>query len=106
MISDVALFTGRFPSDCVASMAVKGLIKQLQIAQTQGNVLTNATKHKETIVHKRFRQKLSSSGVRREADKEEEDRQVDDIKFFGCKKRDRQQKKEKAKKRADEKELM
>ena len=40
-----------------------------KIEQMQGNVLTNATKHKETIVHKRFRQKLSSSGVRRETKK-------------------------------------
>ena len=49
------------------------------------NVLTNATKHKETMVHKRFRQKLSSSGVRRWTDNkkeegsEEEDRQGADV---------------------------
>ena len=39
-----------------------------EIEQIWGNVLTNATKHKKTIVHKRFRQKKSSSGVRRETD--------------------------------------
>ena len=38
------------------------------IEQIQGNVLTNATKHKETMIHKRFRQKLSSSGARRQTD--------------------------------------
>ena len=47
-------------------------IKNLQnVDQTKGNVLTNATKHKETVVHKRFRQ----------------------IFVFGCKKTDRQQQK-------------
>ena len=40
------------------------------IQQSESNVLTNATKHKETTVHKRFRQILSSSGVRREIDNE------------------------------------
>ena len=38
------------------------------IEQIWGNVLTNATKHKETTVHKRFWLRLSSSGVRRETD--------------------------------------
>ena len=58
-------------------------IKNLQnVDQTKGNVLTNATKHKETVVHKRFRQ----------------------IFVFGCKKTDNN-KKEEAKKRTDKKEL-
>ena len=48
---------------------------------------------------------MSSSGVRRETDKEEEGRQVADIKFFGCKKRDRQGKAKEAKKRTDKKKL-
>ena len=47
------------------------------VEQIKGNVFNNATKQNETIVHERFRQKLSSSGVRR----------------------DRQQKKKEAKKR-------
>ena len=34
------------------------------IKQVQGNILTNMTKHKETIVHERFRQKLSLSARR------------------------------------------
>ena len=34
--------------------------------QIQGNVLTNMTKNKETIVHKCFQQQPSSEGVRRE----------------------------------------
>ena len=40
----------------------------VKIEQIQGNVLTNATKHKETKVHQRFRQKATSLGVRRETD--------------------------------------
>ena len=34
-----------------------------KIEQIEGNVLSNATKHKETIVHNRFGQKLSPSGA-------------------------------------------
>ena len=45
--------------------------------QIQGNVFTNATKHKQTIVHERFRQKKREKV------------------FFWCKKIDRQQKKRK-----------
>ena len=54
------------------------------------NVLINATKNRETTVHKRFRQKKKKK------------KNV----FFGCKKRDGQQKKKEAKKRTDKKDLM
>ena len=41
----------------------------LCVEQIWGSVLTSATKDKETIVHTRFRQKLSSSGLRRETER-------------------------------------
>ena len=44
---------------CVGGTAsVKGFTEQIQ-----GNVLTNAMKHKETMIHERFVQKKSSSGM-------------------------------------------
>ena len=43
-----------------------------KIEQIQGNVLTNSTKHKNTIVHERFQQKLSSPGARRLTTKTDE----------------------------------
>jgi len=38
-------------------------------------VLTNTTKHKETIIHERFRQKLSSSGARQQKQKNKKQKQ-------------------------------
>jgi len=42
------------------------------IEQILGNVLTSATKNKETIVQKHFRQTLPSSSVRREMNNKQE----------------------------------
>ena len=75
----------------------------LSLEQIQGNVLSNATKHKETRVHKCFRQKLSASGVRRETDNKRRRKQVSNLVFYaqstgtvisgreGSKKEDRQE---------------
>ena len=48
-----------------------------KIDKMQENVLTNAMKHKETIVQKHFRQKLSSLGSRRQTTKEEGSKEED-----------------------------
>ena len=65
---------------CVGGTAsVKGFTEQIQ-----GNVLTNAMKHKETMIHERFVQKKI---------------------FFGYVLEERQQKKREAKKMTDKKRL-
>ena len=48
-----------------------------KIEQIWGNAFTNATKHKETTVHKRFRQKKTKNFL-----------SFFFFSFFGCKKRD------------------
>ena len=51
--------------------------KKKEVEQFQENALTSATKHKETIVHERFRQKLSSSGIKIQTKKKEAKKRTD-----------------------------